>query len=321
MKRRLLIIVLALILAAVGTSGVLAYVKGANARAIAGMKAVSVLVAQKVVPSGTSAGAALHGGLLASQTLPASSVPANALSAITPDMSSLVFSADLEPGQLLLRPMLVSAAQTTSGLAIPPGMMALTLSFCLPEVVAGSVQPGSQVAVFDTVGFSSAGTITAGPGCTGAHTQVGGTVKTRVVLTRVLVLSVGTAPAGGTASSSSSSSTTASSSALSGSSSPSSGQAGALVTLAVTQAQGEQLIQMTETGMPYLALLTSNSRTTSDAGRLLSVHPAPPPSPTPVVTFPLVLPSTSPTAPVVAPTTVADPAPSPTPSQTSHKRK
>ncbi len=319
MKRRLLIIVLALILAAVGTSGVLAYVKGANARAIAGMKAVSVLVAQKTVPSGTSAGAALHGGLLASQTLPASSVPANALSAITPDMSSLVFSADLEPGQLLLRPMLVSAAQTTSGLAIPPGMMALTLSFCLPEVVAGSVQPGSQVAVFDTVGFSSAGTITAGPGCTGAHTQVGGTVKTRVVLTRVLVLSVGTAPAGGTASSSST--TTASSSALSGSSSPSSGQAGTLVTLAVTQAQAEQLIQMTETGMPYLALLTSNSRTTSDAGRLLSVHPAPPPSPTPVVTFPLVLPSTSPTAPVVAPTTAAAPAPSPTPSQTSHKRK
>ena len=221
-------------------------------------------------------------------------MPANALSAITPDMSSLVFSADLEPGQLLLRPMLVSAAQTTSGLAIPPGMMALTLSFCLPEVVAGAVQPGSQVAVFDTVGFSSAGTITAGPGCTGAHTQVGGTVKTRVVLTRVLVLSVGTAPAGGTTSAS-----TTSSSALSGSSSSSSGQAGTLVTLAVTQAQAEQLIQMTETGMPYLALLTSNSRTTSDAGRLLTVHPAPPPSPSPVVTFPLVVPSTSPTAPVV----------------------
>ena len=52
-------------------------------------------------------------------------------------LSSLVLSADLEPGQVLLRPMLVTATQTTSGLAIPPGMMALTLSFCLPEVVAG----------------------------------------------------------------------------------------------------------------------------------------------------------------------------------------
>jgi pilus assembly protein CpaB len=167
------------------------------------------------------------------------------------------------------------------------------------------------VAIFDTVGFSSAGTITAGPGCTGAHTQIDGTIKTRVVLTRVLVLSVGTAPAGTTG--------TSAASTLSGSSS-SSGQAGTLVTLAVTQAQAEQLIQMTETGMPYLALLTTNSHTTSDAGRLLTVHPAPPPTPNPVVTFPLVVPSTSPTVPVVVPTTAAPP-PSPKPSKTSHKPK
>jgi pilus assembly protein CpaB len=310
MKRRLLIIVLALILAAVGTSGVLAYVKGANARAIAGMKAVSVLVAQKKITSGTTAGAALHSGLLASQTLPASSVPASALSAVTGPLSSLVLSADLQPGQLLLRPMLITAAQTTSGLAIPPGMMALTLSFCLPEVVAGAVQPGSQVAVFDTVGNA---TISGQPGCSGAHAEITGTTKTRVVLTRVQVLSVGAAPAGGTTSTS-----TTSSSALSGSSSPSSGQAGTLVTLAVTQAQAEQLIQMTETGMPYLALLTSNSRTTSDAGHLLVVNPAPSPTPSPIVTFPLVVPSTSPTIPVTAPTTAA-PAPSPAPTRTGHK--
>jgi pilus assembly protein CpaB len=309
LKRRLVIIVLALILAAVGAGGVLAYAKGANARALAGLKAVSVLVAQKPIPSGTAAGSALRGGLLASQTLPASSVPADALSAITADMSSLVLSADLAPGQLLLRPMLVTAAQTTSGLAIPPGMMALTLSFCLPEVVAGSVVAGSQVAVFDTVGFSSGGTITAGPGCTGAHTQISGTVKTRVVLTRVLVLSVGTAPAGVTSASAAST--------LSGSGSSSSGQAGTLVTLAVTQAQAEQLIQMTETGMPYLALLTTNSRTTSDAGRLLTVQPAPSPTPSPIVTFPLVVPGTSPTTPV----TTTTPVPSPTPSQTVHKAK
>src|ERR1700747_1923849 len=100
MKRRLVIIVLALILAAVGTSGVLTYVRGANARAIAGMKAVSVLVAQKKITSGTTAGAGLRSGRLASQTLPASSVPADALSAVTSGMSSLVFGADLQPGQL-----------------------------------------------------------------------------------------------------------------------------------------------------------------------------------------------------------------------------
>src|SRR5437879_2963019 len=242
MKRRLVIIVLALILAAVGTSGVLSYVRGANARAIAGMKAVSVLVAQKKITSGTTAGSALHSGLLASQTLPASSVPANALSAVTGPLAPLVLSADLQPGQLLLRPMLVTAAQTTSGLAIPPGMMALTVSFCLPEVVAGAVQPGSQVAVFDTVGNT---TISGQPGCSGAHAEITGSIKTRVVLTRVQVLSVGTASAAGAAS-------VSAAPALSGSSSSSGG--GTLVTLAVTQAQAQQLIQMTETGMPSLPL-------------------------------------------------------------------
>jgi pilus assembly protein CpaB len=311
MKRRLLIIVLALILAAVGTAGVLSYVRGANARAIAGMRAVSVLVAQKKITSGTTAGSALRSGMLASQTLPASSVPANALSAITGEESSLVLSADLQPGQLLLRPMLVTPAQTTSGLAIPPGMMALTLAFCLPEVVAGAVQTGSEVAVFDTVGNS---TITAQPGCAGTHAEITGTIKTRVVLTRVQVLSVGAASSAGTAGASTAS-------ALAGGSSASSGGA-TLVTLAVTQAQAEQLIQMTETGMPYLALLTSNSHTTSDAGHLLSVNPAPSPTPSPIVTFPLVVPSTAPTVPVTAPTTPAPaPAPSPAPTQTGHKRK
>jgi pilus assembly protein CpaB len=311
MKRRLLIIVLALILAAVGTTGVLSYVRGANTRAIAGLKAVSVLVAQKKITSGTAAGSALHSGLLASQTLPASSVPSDALSAITGDLASLVLSADLQPGQLLLRPMLVTPAQTTSGLAIPPGMMALTLAFCLPEVVAGAVQAGSQVAVFDTVGNS---TISAQPGCSGAHGEVTGNIKTRVVLTRVAVLSVGTASSAGTAGASTAS-------ALAGGSSTSSG-GGTLVTLAVTQAQAEQLIQMTETGMPYLALLTTGSHTTADAGHLLSVNPAPSPTPSPIVTFPLVVPSTAPTVPVTAPTTPAPaPAPSPAPTQTGHKRK
>jgi pilus assembly protein CpaB len=313
MKRRLLIIVLALILAGVGTSGVLAYVRGANARAIAGMKAVSVLVAQKKIPSGTTAGSALRGGMLSSQTLPASSVPADALSAIPSALSSLVLDADLDAGQILLRPMLVTATQTTSGLAIPPGMMALTLAFCLPEDVAGAVQAGSEVAVFDTVGFNTGSPISGAPGCAGAHTQTGGTIKTRVVLQRVSVLSVGQAGSGGASSTSTTSTTT---STLTGSSSSS--QTGTLVTLAVTQAQAEQLIQMTETGLPYLALLTTGSRTTADAGHLLAVRPVASPAPSPIVTFPLVVPTPVATVPVTAPTT---PAPAPAPTQTGHKQK
>src|SRR5450759_1297664 len=197
MNRRLLIVILALVLAAIGTSGVLAYVNGADARAVAGMKAVSVLVAKKSIPSGTSTGAALNGGLLASEKLPAASVPPDAVRSVTPALSALVMSAVIPPGQLLLRPMLVTAAQVTGGLAIPAGKVAVTVGFCLPEAVAGAVQAGSQVAVFDTVVAGGAGQVTAQPGCAGSHQQpAGSTVRTRLVLQRAQVLSVGVSSSG-----------------------------------------------------------------------------------------------------------------------------
>ena len=59
-------------------------------------------------------------------------------------------SADVQPGQLLLRPMLVTAVQATSGLGDPAGMVAVTIKLCLPEAVAGNIKAGSQVEVFDT---------------------------------------------------------------------------------------------------------------------------------------------------------------------------
>jgi pilus assembly protein CpaB len=300
MKRRLLIIVLALALAAIGTSGVLAYVKRADARAIAGMQAVSVLVAQRKIPSGTPAGTALRDGMLASETFPASSVPASALGSIPVVLSPLVLGATLQPGQLLLRPMLVAPAELTSGLAVPPGLLAVTLNFCLPEVVAGAIHAGSQVAVFDTIGTASS--ISAAPGCAGTHQQASGRILTRVVLRSVLVLSVGTAPASGQTG-------TSTTGALGGSSSAASGQSSTLVTVAVDQAEAERLIQLTETGLPYLALLTTTSRTTADVGNALNMRPSPPPTPLPVVTLPVVTPSPVPT-PSPAPTSSPAPAPS-----------
>ena len=96
MKQRLLIIVLALVLAGIGTSGVLAYAHGADARAITGMEAVSVLVAQQQIPSGTSAGAALKRGLLAAEKLPADSVPSDAVRSVIPTLSPLVMGAAVQ---------------------------------------------------------------------------------------------------------------------------------------------------------------------------------------------------------------------------------
>jgi pilus assembly protein CpaB len=239
---------LAFLLAVLGTIGVLAYVRGANQRAIQGIKAVSVLVARQPIPSGTNANAALRDGKLALERLPASSVPPNALHDLT-GRGSLVMSANIQPGELLLQPMLVVASQATGGIAIPNGDMAVTVQLCIPEAVAGNVKAGSYVAVFDTYTKDSA-PLTAQPNCPGPHQQQNPhPVLTSLVLKRALVLSIGQQSLG----SGPAAATSADSSAA--------GSATVLVTFAVDQSDAERLIQVAEVGLPYLALLTSSSKT------------------------------------------------------------
>lgn len=246
MKRRVLTIALALVLAIAGTGLVLAYVKGANARAVAGLKAVTVLVAQREIPAGTTANAAWQDGLLRGETLPAQSVSPGAVSSITADLGSLVMSSEIMPGQVLLRVMLVRAAQTSGGLAIPAGMVAVTVPLCLPQAVAGYVQAGSQVAIFDTV---SSQPMNPQQSCSqlGQVRQAQASGQTRMLLPKVQVLALGTGTSGG-----------------SGTGASSQAQGSVLVTLAVDQADAERVIQVAETGLPYLALLTPDSQTGFD---------------------------------------------------------
>jgi pilus assembly protein CpaB len=254
MKRRGLTIALAVLLAVLGTGGVLAYVNHANARALAGQQAVTVLVARQVIPAGTSAADAQAQGLLSTERLPSASVPADALTGLTPAISSLVTDADVQPGQLLLRPMLVTSVQNTSGLAIPHGMLAVALQFCVPEAVAGHLQPGSQVAVSETTVSGSSNSnnssLTAQAACNGPHALSGQDASTKLVLPKVKVLAVGpgTGGQGGTSTS------TSTSTSNSGSGQNTLG----LITLAVSQAEASQLIQLTENGLPYLALLAGS---------------------------------------------------------------
>ena len=260
MKRRALIAAAAVVLAAFGAGAVLAYVHQAVAHGLAGQKGATVLVAQRVIPSGTAARVAQRDGLLRAETLPAASVPANAVRAITPGLAALVTSAQIEPGQLLLRPALVTAAQVTGGVALPPNMVAVTIALCLPEAVAGGVHAGSAVEVFDTSG-AGRGALTASSDCSGSHQeQGGGTAHTQVVLPRAQVLSVGPATSGqtgltpgGTAPGGTAPGSSASTAGTS--TDPPSSQGTVLVTFAVSPTAAQRLIQVSVTGLPYLALL------------------------------------------------------------------
>ena len=246
MKRRALTIALAVLLAVLGTGGVLAYVNKANARALAGQQAVTVLIARQVIPAGTSAAAAQAQGLLGTERLPSASVPADALTEITGAISALVTDADVQPGQLLLRPMLVTSVESTGGLAIPHGMLAVAIQFCVPEAVAGNLHAGSQVAVFQTTADGAAN-ISGQAACNGAHTFASAqNFRTSLVLPKVTVLTVGqgTGTQGGSTSGSSSSSGSV--------------QNVSLITVAVSQADASKLIALSENGLPYLALLAAS---------------------------------------------------------------
>lgn len=236
--KRALTIGLAVLLAVLGTTGVLVYVNHANARALAGQRAVSVLVAKSLIPAGTSAADAQVQGLLTLERLPASSVPADTLASITPDVSALVTDAAVQPGQLLLRPMLVAASQAVNGLAVPPGMFAVSIQFCVPEAVAGNVQPGSEVAVFYTT-VPSGSTQSGQAACNGAHQlATSQTTTTRLLLPKATVLSVGQA--------------------VQGSNTSSAGGTPTLITLALSQSDAERLIATSVNGLPYLALIASS---------------------------------------------------------------
>jgi len=266
--RRILTIILAIALAVIGTGAVLIYAKGADKRALSGLKAVSVYVARQQIPAGTSAGTALTNGMLTKQKLPASSVPADAIRSLTAGLKPLVLSSSIAPGELLLRPALVTAVASTSGVAIPAGMMAVTIAMCVPEAVARYVNPGSQVAVFDTVLKKGS----AQWGCGSKPVQLSSTTKTvtRIVLTRVKVLSV--TEAAPVTSAGQVTSTAFAQSSSSGTDQATQNEV--LVTLAVNQADAERVINLDEAGLPYLALLTKSSVTGPDSGTFTLFPPA-----------------------------------------------
>jgi pilus assembly protein CpaB len=252
-RTRLLTITLAAVLALVGVVAILAYVRQANERAVNGLKAETVMVASSEIPAGTSLSEAKQEKLLVTERVPDSSLsPNSAVLSVTTLNKNLVVSATMAKGQVLLQNMLTQPGSVTptNGFALPAGDIAVTVDFCVPEAVANYVTPGSDVAVFDTVVNSSDVT----PSCSSGHSVLppNAAINT-VVLPSIEVLAVG--QNSGTQSTSGGSNVAA---ATDPASSPSS-SSDVLVTFAATPHDAQELILLQEIGIPYLALLGSNS--------------------------------------------------------------
>lgn len=234
MKHRGVLIVLAAVLAVAGVLGVYSYLKGADSRVLADKQATAVLIVEKRIPAGTKVEKIKSDGYVRSDKVPASARPAGALLSLDEVAASDVSLADVPSGQVVLEGMFGKREPTTSGLKIPDGKLAVSITVATDADVAGYVQPGSEIAVFDTYVL-----LDGHPGGSKQSTNKDDNWATTLLLPRVPVLAV-------------------SQGAPDGDSKPTATQQ-LIVTVAVDQADAERLIHVRQTGNLYLGLLTSRS--------------------------------------------------------------
>ncbi len=252
MTRRIIGVLLAIVLAVLGTGAVLLYVASARNSVAAGQRAVHILVAKDRIPAGTSGDRIRNGALTEDLVVPASTVPEDALSQLPTALDKLVVTADVQARQVLLRGMFGQATKLSGGLDIPEGTIAVSVAINVNQQVGGFVRPGSQVAIFDTYPADGTGKVSS------ASTTAGGNRMTRVLLPRVEVIAVGTFGTDGVTSNQVQQNGDTSTQQNSG------GQI--IITVAVDQADAERLIHATATGSLYLALLTDSSDVKPDSG-------------------------------------------------------
>jgi pilus assembly protein CpaB len=239
MARRAVLFILALVLALVGTGAVLVYVQQTDERAIADRQPVVVLVAKGTIPAGMTAQQATEKGLLESKKLPANAVPTDSLDSVTA-IREQVAIADIYKGEVLLRPKF-SAQQVTGALTIPTGKMAVSVELGDPQRVGGFVLPGAEVAIFNTFDVEKAPDKAGKPG----ELEVTVDATTRLLLPRIPVIAVGP-------------------STLRSASAKKDGKDEipvTILTVAVTQSEGEKLVHAAQTGELYFALLNGQSKT------------------------------------------------------------
>jgi pilus assembly protein CpaB len=230
--RRTLLLVAAILVAALGTTLVFLYVDRVDERALKDQEPINVLVATTLIKAGTTGSQAELHGSFKRQPIPRSAVVEGFLQDAR-SISELVAVSDIYPGEQIIRSKF-AVAGTTSALSIPDGKLAMSFQLGDPQRVAGFVKPGSDVAIFVTIPG-------AGPS---------GSPGTRLLLPRVPVIAVGPAtlrPASGKDANSEAVPT-------------------AILTLALTQIEGQKAVYASINGQLNFALIDDDSKVAPGPG-------------------------------------------------------
>jgi len=241
--KRWLPILLAVLLAVVAAGLVFFWIRGAEQRAVEEQQPVTVLVSTSTIPRGIALGDAVAGGLAQQTQVPANTVPAGAITGVTADNTSLLALSNVNAGQILLSTNFVSELPDISPVAIPDGLMAISIEMGDVQKVGNFLRPGSEVVIFNS--YSGSGTTDANGNTSSAD------LTTRVLVDRAVVLGIGE---------------TASTPATNPDGTPATITPSSLITLGVDQSEAEKIIQASQTGSLYFGLLGNGTDVTGSNG-------------------------------------------------------
>ena len=237
MRTRIIAVAIAAILAVVGGVILVNYVRTVSTTAAQGAQLTDVLVVTQVIPAGTSADKADNSYTV--KQIPAAYVAPGAVTSAS-QLSGLVATAELEPGEQMLTSRWATAAQLSAQggtAAVPTGMQEVAVAVDLQRIVGGRVGAGNHVGIY--VSLDASGDQLA---------------RTSLLLDQVLVTSV---------------TSSANSAAATATSATAATQGLVLVSVAVTADDAQKLVYALEFGKVWMSLENDRS-TAATAGAVVT---------------------------------------------------
>ncbi len=149
--KRVLAVIAAVVLAAVGTFVVLNYARSAEARALAGEETIEVLVATEAIAQGTLA-QDIAESQVEVKLIPAKIQTPGSIgdrAELSDELKGMATSVDLVAGEQLLKSRFVDpqVAAAQSEVDVPEGLLEVTVSLDPQRALGGKLTPGETVAV------------------------------------------------------------------------------------------------------------------------------------------------------------------------------
>lgn len=239
MDRRRILLVVAVVVALLGTALVFLYVRGADARAEERFDTVDVLRAVAPIEAGETIDDAAANGKLALQPVATDYLLPNYQTSVESLSGSVATVRILAGEQIVTDKFGAEAEAQASALSLSKGEIAISISLSDTARVAGFINPGSEVAIFLN------------------GTDQGGAAYSRLLLPKVEVIAVG------------STSTTQTTTTSPEGTQTTEELPKTLMTLALNQADAERVLFAQVSGELVFALITEDSNVNKGSGTVV----------------------------------------------------